>query len=143
MNVSTLVAVLAVTASLMPLNAQPGITRQNGAAPVSTNPIVEYKGVIRKVHISQGSGMPYLEAQRGKTTTRVYLGSIRYLIAENFNPRSGQELVVRGYQTADSIVAIEVTLPSEKKTLKLRDSKGWPLWRGGRGRFGRAGFENQ
>jgi hypothetical protein len=34
----------------------------------------------------------------------------------------------------DSVVGIEVSLPAEKKTLKLRDSKGWPLWSGGRWR---------
>lgn len=136
MTVSTLVTALAVTVSLMPLHAQPGGgARRSGSAPISASPVVEHKGVIRQVHISRGAGMPYLDVQKGDETIRVYLGSIRYLIAENFNPKSGQDVAVRGYQLADSVVAIEVTLPSEKKTLKLRDSKGWPLWSGGRKRF--------
>lgn len=144
MNVAILVTVLAVTASLVPLNAQPGrAAPRSGPAPISPSRIVEHKGVIREVHISRGAGMPYLDVQKGNGTIKVYLGSIRYLIAQNFNPRSGQDVTIKGYQAADAIVAIEVTLPSEKKTLRLRDSNGRPLWSGGRGRFGRSGVENQ
>jgi hypothetical protein len=129
MTISRLVTALAVSATLAPLGAQ--------TPPIAANPIVEVKGAIRQVHLSQGQGMPYLDVQRAHGTVRVYLGSMRYLIAENFSPKAGQEVVVKGYQTGDSVVAIEISLPAEKKTLKLRDSKGWPLWRGGAGRFGR------
>jgi hypothetical protein len=100
---------------------------EQGAAPIAANPVVEIKGVVKQVHISRGQGMPYLEVG----ATKVYLGSMRYLIAENFNPKAGQDVVVKGYKTGDSVVAIEVTLPAEKKTLKLRDAQGRPLWRGG------------
>jgi len=40
-------------------------------------------------------------------------------------------VAVKGYKNGDSVVASEVTLPAEKKTLKLRDAQGRPLWRGG------------
>jgi hypothetical protein len=83
--------------------------------------------------------MPYLEVKHGNESTKVYLGPMHYLIAENFSPRTGQEVAVKGYKLSDSLIAIQVTLTQEKKTLKLRDETGWPLWRGGpwRGRRGR------
>jgi hypothetical protein len=131
--------------TFLPLSAQPGTgnccmgrgSQANGVAPIATNPVVDLKGVIRQVHISQGQGMPYLDVLQGSETVKVQLGSMRYLISENFNPKAGQEVTVRGYKTNGSVVAIEVNLPSEKKTLRLRDEKGWPLWRGGPMRFGR------
>ncbi len=102
-----------------------------GSAPIAKSPVVELSGTIEKVQIAPGQGMPYLEVKTAKGTTRVYLGSMRYLMEENFNPKSGQEVAVKGYQVNDAVVASQVSLPAEKKTLKLRDSNGWPLWRGG------------
>lgn len=113
--------------------------QSGGAAPIASNPVVEIQGVIKQVHISRGQGMPYLDVEQRGATTKVYLGSMRYLVAENFNPKAGQEVMVKGYKTSDSVIAIQVTLTAEKKTLKLRDEKGWPLWRGGPMRFGRMG----
>ena len=84
-----------------------------------------------------GQGMPWLEVKGPKETVKVWLGSMRYLIDENFNPKAGQEVAVKGYQMKDGLVAIQVTLTAEKKTLKLRDAQGWPLWRGGPGHMGR------
>jgi hypothetical protein len=58
---------------------------------------------------------------------------MRYLMQENFNPKAGETVEARGYKMADgSLVAISVDLPASKKTLKLRDENGWPLWMGGR-----------
>lgn len=102
------------------------------AAPVASNPVVEVSGAIRAVHISHGQGMPYLEVQKGSEITRLYLGAMHYLIAQDFNPKTGQRVIARGYKTTDGVAGIQVTLIAEKKTLKLRDEKGWPLWRGGR-----------
>jgi len=145
-----LITVLAAVATLLPLRAQPGSGAGNcctgrgaqtsGGAPISVNPVVDVKGVIKQVHISQGQGMPYLDVQQSGGTVKLYLSSMRYLISENFNPRAGQEMTARGYKTSESITAIEITLTSEKKTLKLRDEKGWPLGRGGPMRFGRQPF---
>ncbi len=118
---------LAISALLaMSLLAQTG-----DKAPIASNPIVDVTGVIAEVHISPGQGMPYLMVKQGNGQLRLYLGSMRYLIGENFNPKSGQQVVAKGYKVNDYVIGIQVTLPSEKKTLKLRDEKGWPLWRGG------------
>jgi hypothetical protein len=106
-------------------------------APLVSAPAVEMKGVIKQVHIARGQGAPFLDVQQGAAVTKVYLGSMRYLIAENFNPKAGQEIVVKGFKTNNEVVATEVMLPAEKKTLKLRDGQGRPLWRGGPWRGGR------
>ncbi len=106
-------------------------------APIASNPKVEIKGRIQKVQASRGQGAPYLEVKEGEATTRVILGSIRYLMEQEFNPKAGTEVVVKGYKTDSGVVAVTVTLPAEGKVLQLRDADGWPLWQGGR--FGRAG----
>ena len=108
------------------------------SAPIARNPIVELRGAIERVNLSPGQGVPLIEVKQAGGVTTVFLGAMRYLIAENFNPKSGQTVTGKGYKTGDSMVAIEVTLVEEKKTLKLRDEQGWPLWRGGPwGRGGR------
>jgi hypothetical protein len=137
------IAILTLAALLaMPAEAQPGRSRccmgsgeQTGAgAPVASQPVVQIDGVISEVHISPGQRMPYLEVKRSSEVIRLYLGAMHYLIAENFNPKAGQRVTAKGYKMTDSVIAIEVTLPTEKKTLKLRDEKGRPLWSGGRWR---------
>jgi hypothetical protein len=130
----TLSAFLAITAAAQPNPPRccMGSGQQAGAkAPVTSQPIVEIKGEISKVQISPGQGMPYLEVKRGSEVTRLYLGAMHYLISENFNPKAGQQITAKGYKMTDSVIGIEVTLTAEKKTLKLRDERGWPLWRGG------------
>lgn len=127
-------ALLLAVLTAMPAAAQ---ARAAAAAPVASNPIVEIKGVVGQVQIARGEGMPYIEVKRAKESTRVYLGAMHYLIAEDFNPKTGQGVTVRGYKLSDSVVAIQVTLPGEGKTLKFRGENGWPLWRGGPWRGGR------
>lgn len=57
-----------------------------------------------------------------------------FLITENFNPKTGQEVVVKGYKLQDWVLASHVTFVAEKRTVKFRDDRGWPVWRGGFGR---------
>lgn len=102
-----------------------------GAAPIASSPVVEIRGTIADVQIAPGQGMPYLGVKHGNDSTKVYLGAMHYLISENFSPKAGQQVVVKGYKSNDSLIAIQVSLPAEQKTIKLRDEKGWPLWRGG------------
>ncbi|MCC6859698.1 MAG: hypothetical protein IT158_14105 [Bryobacterales bacterium] len=107
--------------------------------PVAAGPLVDIKGKIAKVQIAPGEGMPFLEVQHDGETTKVYLGSMRYLMQQDFNPKAGEDVEIKGYKTGDDLVAAVATLPGQKKTLRLRDGQGWPVWgRGGRGGRGRA-----
>jgi hypothetical protein len=135
-------AIACLMLSALPLAAQdkpvacctgPEMAR-TGAPPIAANPIVEVSGAISEVRIAAGQGMPYIEVKKGTETTRLYLGAMHYLIAQDFSPKTGQQVSAKGYKMADGVVGIQVTLIAEKKTLKLRDEKGWPLWSRGPGR---------
>lgn len=120
-----------MTRTLMLAVLTPALLLAQAPAPVARNPVVDLKGTIERVNLSPGQGVPLIEVKQADAVTTVYLGAMRYLIAENFNPKAGQAVTGKGYKTGDSIVAIEVTLVEQNKTLKLRDSEGRPLWRGG------------
>jgi hypothetical protein len=129
-----LLSVLPLAAQDKPEGCCTGGMPRTGTAPIAGNPVVEVTGTISEVRIGAGQGMPYIEVRKGSETTRLYLGAMHYLIAQDFSPKTGQQVSAKGYKRADGVVGIQVTLPSEKKTVKLRDEKGWPLWRGGPGR---------
>jgi hypothetical protein len=99
--------------------------------PLASAPKVEVSGKIEKVQISMGQGMPYLDVKTKDGTRKVWLGSMRYLMEQNFNPKAGDEIQVSGYAQNEGILASKVTLPGRKTTLLLRDERGFPLWRGG------------
>ena len=102
-------------------------------APVAANPIVNISGRITRVDAFRpGQGMPALVVDADGTSTTVTLGSMRYLMQNDFNPKAGAEIQVKGFKVASGVVAVEVRLPASGTTLKLRDENGWPLWRGGR-----------
>ncbi len=101
-------------------------------APIADSPKVELKGRIEKIQLARGQGMPYLEVRTTGKTVRVVLGSMRYLMEQDFNPKAGDEVAVTGYKVNDGVVAITVTLPASGKVLKLRDEAGRPVWMGGR-----------
>ena len=103
-------------------------------APIAGNPVVEVRGTIAKVQVARGQGMPYLEVTTARGPVKLYLGSMRYLMQENFSPKAGEALEAKGYKVGEDVVAIRVELPASKKVLKLRDDNGWPLWMGGRRR---------
>jgi hypothetical protein len=118
-------ALAALTAALLFGADQP-------KAPVARNPIVNISGKITRVDVSRPSeGMPGLVVNVDGTSTNVILGSMRYLMEQDFNPKAGAQVQVKGYKLPASVMAIEVRLPEENVTLKLRDENGWPLWRGG------------
>ena len=97
---------------------------------------MEVTGTIAKVQAVRGQGMPYIEVESGGQTTRVHLGSMRYLLQNNFSPASGEKVEVEGFRRNDNeVVAKSVRLVKQNKTLKLRDDDGRPLWQ--RGRYGR------
>ncbi|MCL6546328.1 MAG: hypothetical protein K6T61_13955 [Bryobacteraceae bacterium] len=115
--------------------ALPG--RQPTAVIPANAPKVELQGRIESVDILRGQGMPSLLVRTPEATTRVFLGSMRYLMERNFNPKAGAEVRVTGYRVGEDVFASQVTLPAENQTLQLRDEAGRPLWIGGR--LGRGG----
>ncbi len=112
-------------------------------APVSANPIVDISGKIVSLKMMPGQGMPVMEveATRVKPIT-VWLGSMRYLMEQKFNPKVGDTVEVKGYSVKsqtqeEEMVAIQVKLGGQ--TLKLRDEDGRPVWQGGPGFMGGMG----
>jgi len=106
-------------------------------APIASNPVVEISGRITKVGLERGQGMPSLEVKTvAGATWKVWLGSMRYLVEQNFNPKAGQAVSVKGFKETDQeVTASSVTLTETKQTIRLRDESGRPVWRGGfRGR---------
>ncbi len=104
--------------------------QQRAHAPIANAPKVDLKGTITKVQATPGEGMPSLELRSGGKTTRVILGSMRYLMEQDFNPKAGDEAAVHGYQVDGDVIAISVTVRG--KTLRLRDEDGRPVWMRGR-----------
>ena len=125
-----LVAILVFTAACHPAAAQL-------APPAAAGKPVEMTGIVGQLHIAAGQGMPYFELKRGTEITRVYLGPMPFLIAENVNPKTGQEVAVKGYLLDGEVITAQLTFLAEKRTVRFRDDQGWPLWRGGFGRGGR------
>ncbi len=113
-------------------DAAPGACCAGAQAPIAGSPIVELKGKIARVRITPGEGMPFVEIKTASEPARVQLGSMRYLMTEGFNPKVGEDIVAKAYKLESGYVAINVSLPAQKKTLRLRDEQGRPLWRGGR-----------
>ena len=93
--------------------------------------LVELKGKIARVQISPGEGMPFVVIQNGSEASTVRLGSVRYLMTQGFNPKVDEEIVAKVYKSGSDFIAASVTLPSQNKTVQLRDESGRPLWRGG------------
>ncbi len=98
------------------------------AAPIAGKPVVTIRGTINAVQIARGEGMPSIAVRTDAGVTNVRLGSIRYLMEQNFNPKAGLEVVVKGYKLDAEVIAISVSVPSEKREIRLRDEQGWPLW---------------
>jgi hypothetical protein len=98
-------------------------------------PKVEFKGSIERVEIARGQGMPSMELKGEKGLQRVLLGSMRYLMEHNFNPKAGSIAIVKGVLFDDVLIAQSVSLQAEKITIQLRDENGVPLWRRGRFRW--------
>lgn len=95
---------------------------------------VELRGTIVSVRASMGQGMPFIEIKTEKGQQRVLLGSMRYLLEHNFNPKAGAAAIVKGFFSEGSFYAQSVSLPDEKSSIELRDDNGIPLWR--RGHYG-------
>src|SRR5689334_13825875 len=92
-------AVLTIGAICLPLGAQTGTA--DGVVPVPLAPpaaagkLIDIAGTVGQIHIVAGQGMPYFELKRGVETMRIYLGPMPFLIAENINPKAGQEVAIK------------------------------------------------
>jgi hypothetical protein len=100
-----------------------------GMAPIAGSPMVEIKGKVSKVRISPGKGTPSVTVRTGSEEQEIWLGSMRYLMAQDFNPKVDDEIVVKAYKAPNGLIAATVTLGN--KTVRLRDDQGRPMWRGG------------
>ncbi len=109
----------------------PGPCCGAGPAPLARAPVVELKGKVARVQITPGEGMPFVEIKTAGQVAKVQLGSMRYLMAQGFNPKVDDEIVAKAYKLDTGFIAITVTLPAHKKTVQLRDEQGRPVWRGG------------
>lgn len=106
---------------------------QTGAGPMTGRAVVETKGVITAVRLDMQT-MPSLELRTAKGVEKVVLGSMRYLIEKDFNPKVGNTALVKGFQVDGYIYARSIQVPEQKLSIALRDEEGRPLWRG-RGRM--------
>ncbi len=102
-----------------------------GPAATGMGTPVEIKGKVDRVQITPGEGMPYVAIQTGSETVKVFLGSMRYLMTQGFNPKVGDEISAKAFKMNADLVAMSVTLVNSNKTIRLRDDQGRPLWRGG------------
>ena len=100
-------------------------------------PMIELRGNITKVAVEPRQGPRLLlKADSGEEWT-VWLGSLRYLLEHDFNPKAGQKLSLRGIPVDQhQIIAHSICVIDTGQKLELRDAEGRPLWRGQGMRFG-------
>lgn len=126
-HILAFVALAVAAAIILPADETPESPRH-----ALSGPVVEVEGTVSRVQVQRGRGMPFLEMEIGGETVKVYLGSMRYLMQNNFNPQAGEKVTVEGYRWEDEVVASRVNLPARDKELRLRDKDGRPLWQSGR-----------
>lgn len=102
---------------------------QAGVSPMAGRRVVEIKGKITAVRIGTQM-MPSLTVETEKGEAKVVLGSMRYLIDKDFNPKVGGTAVVKGFEVEGYIYARTVQVVEQKLYLELRDEQGRPVWRG-------------
>ncbi len=123
-----------VTLAVLPVSAQ-----QPATGPLSHYPVIEVKGTVKQVHTERGAGMPWLEVETAKGPVKLMLGSMRYLMQNDFAPKAGDAITAKAFQQPDQAMAMSVELPGSGKSLKLRDERGMPAWRGGMSKGGMKG----
>lgn len=117
------------------LSAGPALA-QPFCAPLAGQPVAQIKGRISHVRLSPGEGLPFVEVEAMGKTIRVVLGPVWYLMKENFNPKAGSDIEIKGYRLGGDVVAAQVFLPAEHTSVKLRDESGQPVWKRCRHRRG-------
>lgn len=109
----------------------PLMSQEAKSGPAAHHPVVDIKGTIKQVNIQQGAGMPSVDIETTDGTVKLMLGSMRYLMQNNFSPKAGEAITAKALKESTHSLAISVELPASGKSLKLRDENGKPLWRGG------------
>lgn len=102
-----------------------------GAGAFPSGSLTELRGKVGAVQLTPGAGMPSVTVKTGDESNLVYLGSMRYLMMQGFNPKVDEDIVVKAFQMNGQFFAASVTLPAQNKTIQLRDENGRPLWRRG------------
>lgn len=120
-----------IITGMLLLAAMPLAAQEAKSGPASHHPIVEIKGTVKQVRLERGAGMPSLDVETAKGTVKVVLGSMRYLMQNDFSPKAGDAITAKAIQEDTHVLAVSVDLPASGKSLKLRDESGMPLWRGG------------
>ena len=128
----TIMGILVAGTAAIGQNRGPGQCCADGTPASILGQPVELKGKVVSVQITPGEGMPFVTIKTGDQVVKVYLGSMRYLMAQGLNPKVNEEIAVKAYKMDSDFVAATVTLPDQNKTVRLRDENGIPLWRGGR-----------
>lgn len=109
-----------------------------GAQPTAwgnTGTAVKISGRISKISLDGEGRMPALEVKcPSGQVWKVWLGSLRYLLEQDFNPKAGQLVFIAGYgrpgcPECSELLAASITLTDSRRTLRLRDDTGRPVWR--------------
>ncbi len=103
------------------------------SGPAAHHPLVDIRGTIKQVHLEMGGGMPSLDIETANGPVKLILGSMRYLMQNDFSPKAGEAITARAYREETHLLAKSIELPASGKSLKLRDEEGKPLWRGSMG----------
>lgn len=129
----TLAAVLAAAAALPAQGPGCGWRDCPGcwAAGFPSGSLTELRGQVAAVQLMPGMGMPTVTVKTGNDSKLVFLGSIRYLMMQGFNPKVDEDIVIQAYEANGRYFAATVTLPARNQTIRLRDADGRPVWRRG------------
>lgn len=105
------------------------VERKSSEAPGAAGESIVLKGKIARVNVARGQGTPTLEISHDGKTSRVVLGSMRYMVEQDFAPKAGEPVEATVLKAGDVLFAIRVELPEQGKSLRLRTDDGWPVWR--------------
>lgn len=82
---------------------------------------VEISGIIKKVSVEPRRGSLLVVKVNSGVEWSVWLGSFRYLLEHDFNPKAGQQVIVRGTVCEKSgMIAQSITVTQTGRTFEPR-----------------------